>query len=139
MNSNPVNRVRSLVTGQAHLLIGDLLKAGDAPRVEAARLSADGWTVEVRAFPSGPGEGLEGLSRCEVGCLEVLHQSKEPLVAKLIRKELQVRGMGRFSIATVKRALSHLRRLQVISNTRKAPRGYYLVASLPLVRLASGV
>jgi hypothetical protein len=138
MNSNPVNRVRSLVGGEAHILLGDLLKAGDAPRLESARLSAEGWTVEVRAFPSSPGEGLEGLSRCEQGCLDLLQQHRAPLPAKLIRKELETRKLGRYSIATVKRALGRLRKLKVISNTRKAPRGYYLVASLPLVRLASG-
>ena len=134
---NPVDRVRSLVIGQAHLLLGDLLKAGDAPRAEAARLCGEGWAVEVRVYPSAAGEGLAGLSRCERDCLELLGQAKEPMPAKLIRKELEARRFGRYSIATVKRALSGLRRLKAVANSRKSPRGYYLAEALPLVRLAA--
>ena len=91
----------------------------------------------MRVYPSAAGEGLAGLSRCERDCLELLPQEKEPLPAKLIRRDLEARRFGRYSVATIKRALSRLRRLKAVANSRKAPRGYYLAEALPLVRLAA--
>jgi len=54
MENDGTNRVRSLVGGQAHLLLGDLLKARDIPRSEASCCSEGGWCVLVAAY-SGPG------------------------------------------------------------------------------------
>src|SRR5262245_52068159 len=49
MDTSPIDRIRSLVTGYSEALLADLLKGGAAPRADAAGRSADGWTVFVIA------------------------------------------------------------------------------------------
>jgi hypothetical protein len=48
----PINRVRSLVSGQAHLLLGNLLKCGDVPRAEASAVS-EGGSRTAESYPNG--------------------------------------------------------------------------------------
>jgi hypothetical protein len=48
------------------------------------------------------------------------------------------RGIGVWGIATVKRSLSRLRRLQLVSNSKRGQRGYFLPESSPIVRKAAG-
>jgi hypothetical protein len=126
------------VSGQAHLLLGDLLKCGDVPRAEAAAVSEGGWCVLVLALPARPGEDTPALSLLERNCLAVLAQAQEPLSAERVRLALKkMPGGGIYSLATVKRALARLRELGLVENNARSPRGYYLPDRLPLLARAS--
>jgi hypothetical protein len=137
MDSNPIDRVRSLVAGHGHALMADLLKSNAAPRAEAASLNESGWSVLVLAFPCRPAEGTPGLTQCDRDVITLLGQAPEPLPASRIRKDLEQVGIGVYGIATVKRSLARLLRLGIVANSKRTPRGYYLPETLPLVRRAA--
>jgi hypothetical protein len=51
---------------------------------------------------------------------------ERPLSCYKLCKELEHRNIGVWGIATVKRSLGKLKRLGVVLNSRRPPRGYYL-------------
>ena len=84
------------------------------------------------AFGTPPGEEVAGLTECDRDCLALLAQACEPLSAARVRRELEGRGIGIWGIATVKRSLARLKRIELIHNSRHSPRGYDLAENLPL-------
>jgi hypothetical protein len=136
MDILPANRVRRLVAGSAHSLLGDLLRAGAEPRCEAATLSGDGWSVLGVVHPAREGGGDRVPGECDRDCLVLLARARRPLPAWLVREQLEEAHLIH-GIATVKRALAGWHRLGLIDLSGKAPRGYYLSERLPLIRLAS--
>jgi Fe2+ or Zn2+ uptake regulation protein len=71
-------------------------------------------------------------------CLALLSQAREPLSAARVRRDLERHGVGIYGIATVKRALIKLLQLGLVGNSRKSPRGYYLIGPGPLFRRHAG-
>jgi hypothetical protein len=129
-----VDKVRSLVGGYARECLGDLARANEAPRPEAAVEAGGGWSVLVLAYPALPGEGVPGLTDCDRDCLALLAQAQEPLSAARVRHILEKQRIGIHAEITVKRSLARLKRRELVANRRKAPRGYYLPENLPLLR-----
>jgi hypothetical protein len=129
-----VDRVRSLVLGHARALADDLTAAGAAPRPEAAVEAGGGWTILVAALPTPAGEDVPELTNCDRDCLLLLTGAQEPLSAARVCRQLDKRGLAVWSLITVKRSLAKLKRLGLLGNRRRAPRGYYLPDNLPLFR-----
>jgi hypothetical protein len=130
----PANRARCLVAGQAHSLLGDLLKASAESRCEAASLSSDGWSVIAVAYSAGEGESNKVPSECDRDCLVLLARARRPLPAWFVREQLEEAHLI-YGIATVKRALARWHRLGLVDLSERPPRGYYLSERLPLLRL----
>jgi hypothetical protein len=107
---------------------------GETPRPEAAIRTGGGWTVFFLAFPTTPADETAGLTPCDRDCLVLLAQAQEPLSGVRVRKELEQRSIGVHGLVTVKRSLAKLKRLGLVDNSGKAPRGYYLPENLPLFR-----
>src|SRR4051794_23768897 len=127
-------RAPSCAERYARECVLELSRSAEARRVEGSLQEADGLTVLGLVLPT-PADSLPGgLSECAVDCLRLLAVVKEPLSAERIRKELDRRDIGVYSIATVKRHLARLRRLQIVSNYPKRPRGYYLPEAQPILR-----
>jgi hypothetical protein len=103
----PTDKAPSLVTGYARSCLLDLRHAGQ-PRAETALASEGGWTVLVMAFPSPAGQDVPDLTECDRDCLRLLGQLRQPMSAVRIRKEMDVRGIGIYGVATVKRSLARL-------------------------------
>jgi hypothetical protein len=129
-----VNRILSVVQGCAGACLRDLASAPDAPRAEAALESSGGWAVLAVAFPVPADPGIPYLTDCDRDCLALLGQVTEPLSGARACRELEQRGLGVYGLATVKRSLSRLKRLGLLVNSRRSPRGYSLVSPLPLFR-----
>ena len=85
--------------------------------------------------PQAPSEGVAGLSGCDRDCLALLGSADEPLSAARVRDELEQRGDAIHGLITVKRSLAKLRRMKLVSNSKKSPRGFFLPDRLPLLRL----
>jgi hypothetical protein len=131
--------VRALVARSAQSCLDDLFRSGQAPRPEPVLRSSAGWTVLVVAYPTPDGFPALQLSDCDQDCLSLLAQARSPLPAVRIRRELEERGLGVWGIATVKRSLARLKRLRLVGNSRRSPRGYSLEENAPLLhRLARG-
>jgi hypothetical protein len=130
------DRVRPVLTQHAHSCLVRLEKTNEKPRSEAALRADGGWTVLVIAYPTANGhdESKLALTPCECDCLTLLAQVKRPLSGVRIHRELDRRNIGIYGLATVKRALAHLKRIQLVSNSRTSPRGYYLPESRGLMR-----
>lgn len=105
----------------------------DKPHPEAAVRSAGGWTVLVLAYPTPDGPRHVGLTDCDKDCLSLLAQSRAPLSAERVCRDLEKQRIGVYGIATVKRALARLKRTGLVCNSRRSPRGYYLPELLPLL------
>src|SRR5262245_31614651 len=136
VDAAPLDRAACLAAAHGAALLADLKASGAAPGHAAFAGSAGGYCVLVIVAPSGPAEGIDGLSQCERDCLALLAQATAPLSAVRVRRELEKRGIGIWGIATVKRALARLRRLGLVSNARRGARGYYLPETSPIVRKA---
>jgi hypothetical protein len=97
-----------------------------------------GFTSEPRSREGPTGNGHDesklALTPCEADCLVLLAQVQRPLSGVRVHRELDRRNIGIYGLATVKRALAHLKRIQLISNSRTSPRGYYLPESRGLMR-----
>jgi Fe2+ or Zn2+ uptake regulation protein len=132
-----VDRLRSLVGGHVQVLLGDLLAARLTPQAEVAFLSDVGWSVCLLAFPTPAGEDEPEWTACERACLRLLEERGKPLPAEAIWSELVLARGCSWSLSTVKRSLTHLMRQRRVANSSKAPRGYYLVERLPVLRLAA--
>jgi hypothetical protein len=129
---NPApNPLTALVNAQVQALLDGLLGAGGTPRPELALQAGGGWTVLVSVFPTRQEPAAApDLTECERDCLKLLTLTGRPLPADRVCVELEDRGIGVHSEITVKRALANLhRRLHLIANRRKRPRGYYLPES----------
>jgi hypothetical protein len=77
---------------------------------------------------------VPGLTECDRDCLAFLAAAREPLSAARVRRELEKKDIAIHAEITVKRSLARLKRLGLVCNRRKAPRGYYLPENLPLFR-----
>jgi hypothetical protein len=130
--SSGVDPVRSLVSAYANECLEDLSRAGCVPRADAAVKAGGGWTVLLVAFPTPAGDGVPGLTECDRHCLAYLAAACEPLSAARVCKELERKNIAIHAEITVKRSLARLKRLGLVANSRKAPRGYYLPERLPL-------
>jgi hypothetical protein len=129
-----LNKVRSPVKGYALACLHDLQSVADPPRTEMALESAGGWSVLTVAFAALPGADVPGLRDCDRDCLALLAQAAAPLSGVRVRRELERRHLGNYGLATVKRSLARLKRLGLLVNSRRSPRGYSLAADLPLFR-----
>jgi hypothetical protein len=132
----PFDRAASVASAHAGAVLDDLHPTGEPPHAAAATASAHGWSVVVIVTPAG--DGLDGLSECDRDCLKLLAQLTVPMSAVRVRKEMERRGVGVWGIATVKRSLSRLRRLRLISNSKRGERGYFLPETSPIVGKAAG-
>jgi Fe2+ or Zn2+ uptake regulation protein len=132
-----VDRLRSLVCGHAQVLLSDLLAARLTPRAEVAFLVEAGWSACLLAFPTPAGEDSPELSACERACLSLLEERSKPMTAEAIWNELVLARGCSWSLSTIKRALASLMRMRHVANSSTAPRGYYLVERLPVLRLAA--
>jgi hypothetical protein len=129
--NDPMDKAGSLASGHAGLILDDLLNSNAVPAPTAATVSAAGWCVTVVIAPQSPGEGVAGLTDCDRDCLALLDSADQPLSAARIRDELERRGEAIHGLITVKRSLAKLRRMKLVSNSRKSPRGYFLPERLP--------
>jgi hypothetical protein len=123
--------IRPLVWEQAQACLARLQQSGQGPCPEAALRAGGGWTVLVIAFPSPDGQPCPGLTDCDRDCLALLGQVQEPLSGVRVHQQLEERG-DLHGLITVKRSLAKLKQLRLVSNSRTAPRGYYLPEKLPL-------
>src|SRR5262245_22831717 len=133
-----IDRVRCLVQSHADACLADLAASGCIPRPpESHRLTASGWSVLVIAM-AAPVDAPD-LTECDRACLTLLAGLSQPISGVLARRELEKRGIGIFGLATVKRSLARLKRLDLVCNSRHRKRGYYLPDNLPLFnRLIAG-
>ena len=129
-----VDGAQSLAEGYARACLADLLKAGGGTRPGLAVLAEGGWAVFLSVFPA-PAPAAPGgpaLSDCERDCLLLLSQAQDNLPAARVRDELESRGIGIYAEITVKRALANLhKRLKLVCNSSKRPRGYWLPEASP--------
>ncbi len=91
-----------------------------------------GWTVLLLAMPTAPRNLLLELTLCDRDCLGLLAQAQQPLSAARVRRQLEVQNIAIWAEITVKRSLAKLRRLGLLANSRKSPRGYWLLGNFPL-------
>jgi hypothetical protein len=75
--------------------------------------------VVVIVTPAAPGDGLDNLTQCDRDCLALLAQATAPMPGVRVRKELEDRHISVWGVATVKRSLSRLRRLKLVSNSKR--------------------
>jgi hypothetical protein len=134
---NPADLIRDALQGHAWAVLSDLASLVGPPPLDggvpgrAVYLTAGGWLVRLSAAPA-PADDPACPSVCDRKIRELLLVADCPLPAKSIRRQLEVRGMGKFSIATVKRALGRLMEAEEVGNRRKRPCGYYLRDHAPL-------
>jgi hypothetical protein len=121
----------ALLMGHARACLAEVRQAGET-RPEAVLHENAGWTILLTVFPTPTSNELPGLTECDRACLVLLAQAQEPLSGYRARKELERRQFGIFGLATVKRSLARLKRLGLICNSRRRPRGYALPSTLPL-------
>ena len=98
----------------------------DEAGARTARAAVPGWEVRVTVAPVSP-DDQQARTACTRKTRELLETAPNPLYGKEIRKQLEARKMGVFSIATVKRALRDLE--DEVANRRGGRRrkgGYYL-------------
>jgi hypothetical protein len=121
----------ALVSAQAQAFLASLVQTKEKPRPELALQVGSGWTVLLSVFPTrAVPETRPELTECEHDCLKLLASTRRPMPAERVCIELERQGIGVHSEITVKRALANLhKRLHLIANTRKRPRGYYLPES----------
>jgi hypothetical protein len=134
MPHTTIDRVRSLVVGHGSACLAELEQSAAIPRAEASLQNGARWTLLVVALPLPTGQGVPGLTECDRDCLALLARSNEPLSAARARRELERGTGGVYAEITVKRSLTKLKRLGIVCNSRKRPRGYYLPEALPLLR-----
>ena len=127
-------KARPVVCKHANACLAELQSSGEAPCPEAAIRAAGGWTVFVLAFATPSGDETPGLTECDRDCLALLAQVREPLSGVRARKELEKRGLGIYGLVTVKRSLVKLKRMHLVGNSKRRPRGYFLPENLPLFR-----
>jgi hypothetical protein len=127
-----VDPVRSLVVGHGTACLAELERSAAVPRTEAALQSGERWTLLVVALPVPTGQDIPGLTDCDRDCLALLARSCEPLSAARVRRELERGTGGVYAEITVKRSLTKLKRMRIVSNSRRRPRGYFLSEALPL-------
>jgi hypothetical protein len=135
---HPFDRAACLATGAASSILDDLKVTSESPHSASATASAHGWSVVVIVTPAAPGDGLDHLTRCDRDCLALLAQATAPLSGRRVRKEMEGRGVGVWGLVTVKRSLAKLRRLRLVSNSKRGQRGYFLPETSPVVRKAAG-
>jgi hypothetical protein len=95
-----------------------------------------GWTLLVSLFPTptlAPDAGHD-LTAFDRDCLRLLSVADRPLPAERVRDALEKGGVNIWGLVTVKRSLAKLKRLRVVFNTHKPPRGYYLAEKHTLFR-----
>jgi hypothetical protein len=136
MDATPFDRAASLASAYAVQAVEDLHASKDSPHAAAGTATAHGWNVVVIVTPAAPGDGLDHLTQCDRDCLALLAQCSLPVPVVRVRKLLEQRGIGVWGEATVKRSLARLRRLKLVSNSRRGQRGYFLPESSPIVRKA---
>lgn len=124
----------SLAKGYAVQIIDDLLASRAVPSSAASQAIADGWRVLVIVSPANPAEERTDFSPCERDCLDLLAIATRPLSAAKIRDALEESDRIH-ALVTVERAMTRLRRVGIVSNSGKRPRGYFLPERLPLLRL----
>src|SRR5262245_5621694 len=136
------DKVHSLADGHARACLQEAQRSGDLPRPGVAVQADGGWTVLVAVFPTPvkAAATTPDLSDCERDCITLLSASQKPLTAEKVCYELEAQGIAVYSEISVKRALANLRkRLRLVANTRKRPRGYYLPdTSAPLLGFRDG-
>jgi hypothetical protein len=132
------DRAACLTSSAVAAILDDLQATQETPHAAAATGGARGWSVVVIVTPAAPGDGLDHLTQCDRDCLALLAQCSLPVPVVRVRKLLEQRGIGVWGEATVKRSLSRLRRLKLVSNSRSGQRGYFLPESSPIVRKAAG-
>jgi hypothetical protein len=123
--------VRLMLDAHAQACLAALEESGQAPQPEAVLRTAGGWTLLVIASPTQPAGQPLGLTACDRDCLSLLAQTQEPLSGVRVHQQLEKRG-DLHGLITVKRSLAKLKQLRLVSNSRTAPRGYYLPEKLPL-------
>jgi hypothetical protein len=122
----------ALLEDQARQALEALLAAG-TPQTEAV-VRAAGWTLLLSLFPTPPATGVRHqLTRCDRDCLRLLSAADRPLSAEGVRDALEDAG-PLWGLVTVKRSLAKLKKLGVVFNTHKLPRGYYLAEKHTLFR-----
>ncbi len=131
-----VKSVHSLVSLRAQACLADLLATGEVPRPVTAVHQGGGWTVLLIAMPTFPRDLLPELTLCDRDCLGLLAQAQQPLSAARVRRQLEVQNVAIWAEITVKRSLAKLHRLGLLANSRKSPRGYWLLGNFPLFRHA---
>jgi hypothetical protein len=136
VDATPFDRAACLASGAVSSILDDLHATNESPHAAAATGVAHGWSVVVIVTPAAPGDGLDHLRQCDRDCLALLAQCSVPVPVVRVRKLLEQRGIGVWGEATVKRSLARLRRLGLVSNSRRGQRGYYLPESSPIVRKA---
>jgi hypothetical protein len=128
------DRAACVASSVVGTILDNLHAIQEPPHAAAACGSAHGWSVVVIFTPAALGDGLDGLTQCDRDCLALLAQTIVPLPGVRVRKELENRHIGVYGVATVKRSLSRLRRLKLVSNSKRGQRGYFLPESSPIVR-----
>jgi hypothetical protein len=134
MPDSPIDPVRSLVVGHGSACLLELEQSAAIPRAEATLQQGTRWALLVLALPVPAGQGIPGLTECDRDCLALLARSNEPLSAARVRRELERGTGGVYAEITVKRSLTRLKRLGIVCNSRRRPRGYFLPEALPLLR-----
>jgi len=130
--SDSIDRVRSVATSAAHAALADLVRTGEAPRPTNASASGEGWRVTV--LVSADAGDRPDLTACERDVLSILAGHQGRMSSSKVLSELEQRSLFHGE-STVKRALARLHKLKLLGNSRKAPRGYWLLAVLPLFPL----
>src|SRR4051794_14864263 len=138
MDAVAFDRAASLASAYALQAVEDLHAGKDMPHAAAGTATAHGWSVVVIVTPAAPGDGLDHLTQCDRDCLALLAQATAPLSGHRVRKAMEGRGVGVWGLVTVKRSLAKLRRLRLVSNSRRGQRGYFLVETAPIIRKAAG-
>jgi hypothetical protein len=106
--------------------LGELLQAG-LSHPDAAVHTGGVWTVLFAVFPSAPeADNTPPLIECDRNCLTLLARMQRPLSGCRICKEIERQGLGIWGVVTVKRSLAKLKRLDLVCNSRRRPRGYFL-------------
>src|SRR5262249_13743613 len=108
--------------------------APDTPTPESCVHRAGAWSILLAVFPTPADQRLLKLRDCDRDCLSLLAMYDIPLPAEKIRNLLEGRGIGIYSLITVKRALARLKALRLIENSKRKQRGYFLLDTLPLFR-----
>jgi hypothetical protein len=138
VDAHHFDRAACLASSLVGGILDDLHATHEPPHAAAAAGSAHGWSVVVIVTPGAAGDGLDHLTQCDRDCLALLAQCSLPVPVVRVRKLLEQRGIGVWGEATVKRSLARLRRLKLVSNSRRGQRGYFLPESSPIVRKSAG-
>jgi hypothetical protein len=123
-----LDALHQILGGQALCCLEALAAAG-GPQPGATVAAQGGWTVLLAAFPTPAATepGLLELSECDRDCLAFLAENAgQHVPARRVCEELDRRGRIHAEI-TVKRSLAKLnKRLGLIRNSKRSPKGYYL-------------